>query len=181
MICDQALKKNDPRKFEHTILSLVGIHEDLAEHLITKESKNAEAYLWLVLNYFKGVLRSYDLADYRELRKDIFSWVGNLAQEAVAHNLPATQFWGARIPGARDLSGLVISFMVEMGDARDWDAAMSEVFIKSDGHMDQAWAFVKRAGAELHSNFGLCSTPRPGRIIPQMIHGDAKLNTDHAH
>ncbi len=166
VICDQALKKNDPRKFEHTILSLVGIHEDLAGHLIAKESKNAEAYLWLVLNYFKGVLRSYDLADYTELRKDIFSWVGDLAQEVVAHNLPATQFWGARIPGARNLSGLLISFMVEMGDARDWDAAMSEVFIKSDGHMDQAWAFVKRAGAELHSNFGLMFDPETGEDYP---------------
>jgi len=141
------------------LVPVVGIHEDLAEHLITKESKNAEAYLWLVLNYFKGVLVSYDLADYRELRKDVFSWVGDLAQEAVAHNRPATQFWGARIPGARDLCGLIISFMVEMGDPEDWDAAMHEVCIKSHEHMDQAWAFVKRAGAELHSNFGLMFDP----------------------
>ncbi len=152
--CDQALKKNEPRKFEHTILSLVGIHEDLAEDLIVKESKNAEAYLWLVLHYFKEVLSKYDLNDYRELRKDTFSWVGDLVQEAVAHNQPANQFWGAHIPGARDLSGLIISFMVQMGDADDWDAAMHEVFIKSHEHTHQAWAFVKRAGTELHSNFG---------------------------
>ncbi len=151
VICDQALKRNEPRKFEHTILSLVGIHEDLAEDLIVKESKNAEAYLWLFLHYFKEVLSKYDLNEYRELRKDIFSWVGDLAQEA-----------GASIPGARDLSGLIISFMVQTGDADDWDAAMHEVVVKSHQHTDQAWAFVKRAGTELHSNFGLMFDPETG-------------------
>jgi hypothetical protein len=162
VICDQALKKNDPRKFEGTILSLLGVHEDLAEGLIRKESENAEAYLWLVLHYFKGILRSYNLSDYRELRKDIFSWVQNLAQEAVGHNQPTTQFWGARIGGARDLCGLIISFMVEMGDPDDWDAPMREVCVKSHKHIDEAWAFVKRAGAELHSNFGMMFDPETG-------------------
>ncbi len=162
VICDQALKKNDPGKFENTILSLVGIHEDLAEHLIAKESKDAEAYLWLFLHYCKEVLRSYNLKNYRELGKDIFSWVGHVAQEAVRHNQPTLHFWGAHIPGARDLCGLIISFMVEMGGAEDWAAPMNEVFIKSHTHIDDALAFVKRAGAQLHSNFGLMFDPETG-------------------
>lgn len=167
VICDQALRQNDPKKFEDTILSLLGVHEDVAEDLIKKEGKNAEAYLWLVLHYFKGVLKSYDLSDYRELKRDIFAWVGQLAQKVVAHNQSATEFWGARIPGPRDLCGLIISFMVEMGDSEDWDAAMHEVCVKSHKHIDLAWAFVKRAGTELHSNFGMMFDPETGEDYPK--------------
>jgi hypothetical protein len=162
VICDQALKKNEPKKFEDTLISLVGIHERLAQHLIARESKNSEAYLWLVLNYFKQVLSSYDLAGYRELRMDIFSWVGTLARETVAHNQQVLQFWNRRISGARDLQGLIISFMVEMGTPDDWDAAMLDVEIKSHQHTRQAWQFVKRAGTELHTNFGFMFDPDTG-------------------
>lgn len=162
VICDQALKKNEPKKFEDTLISLVGIHERLAQHLIARESKNSEAYLWLVLNYFKQVLSSYDLAGYRELRMDIFSWVGTLARETVADNQQVLQFWNRRISGARDLQGLIISFMVEMGTPDDWDAAMLDVEIKSHQHTRQAWQFVKRAGTELHTNFGFMFDPDTG-------------------
>ena len=154
VICDQALKKNEPKKFEDTLLSLFGIHQGLAQHLIASESKNSEAYLWLVLNYFKQVLSTYDLSGYRELRMDIFSWVGGLARETIAHNQQVVQFWNRRISGARDLQGLIISFMVEMGAPDDWDAAMLDVEIKSHQHVREGWQFVKRAGTELHTNFG---------------------------
>ncbi|MGB6786760.1 MAG: hypothetical protein WBE20_01325, partial [Candidatus Acidiferrales bacterium] len=71
-------------------------------------------------------------------------------------------FWGARIEGPRDLCGLVISFMVQMGTPHDWDAAMREVLVKSYEHVDEAWKFIKRAAAALHSNFGLMFDPETG-------------------
>jgi hypothetical protein len=162
VICDQALKKNEPKKFEETILSLFATHKDLAEYLVGRESVNAEAYLWLVLHYFKPILTHYDLSDYRELKRDIFSWVGILARETIAHNQEANRFWGDRISGPKDLQGLIISFMVGMGSSDDWDAAMWEVSTKSYAHIDGAWAFIKRAGAELHSNFGMMFDPGTG-------------------
>lgn len=162
VVCNQALQKNEPKKFEESLLNLFGIHTDLAENLINKESGNAETYLWLVLHYFKDVLDKYDLSDYRELRKDVFSWVGYLSQAALGHNQAVKQFWGATIPGDRDLCGLIISFIVQMGEPEDWDAPMRNTFTKADRHHDGAWDFVKRAGVQLNSNFGLMFDPATG-------------------
>ena len=155
VICDQALKKNEPKKVEDTILSLLGSFVDLAETLIDKESRNAGTFLWLVLTYFRQLLASRDLTNYRELRKDLYSWVGILARKTVVHNQSAGEFWGAPIPGDRDLQGLIVSFMVQMPDPYEWNAPMLDVFQKSHAHIEQAWNFIKRAGVLLGSNFGL--------------------------
>ena len=163
VICNQALKKNEPRKFEETLLSLFGIHKEIAENLIAKESQTAGTYLWLVLHYFKEVLDQFDLSAYRELRKDIFSWAGGLATAALEHNRPAGEFWGANIPGERDLCGLIVSFMVEMGEPEDWNGPMFDLFIRADRHHEEALNLVKRAGVQLHSNFGLLFDPATGQ------------------
>jgi hypothetical protein len=165
VICEQALNKNDPQKLEEPILSLLSVHEERARELIAKNSKSAGAYLYLLLTDLKKIL-NYDLSAYRELRRAIFSWVGMVACEAVEHNQPANEFARGRIPGARDLQGLIISFAVQMGEPHDWDAAMMEVFTRSIGRSEDPWPFIKRAGVQLHSNFGLMFDPDSGDDYP---------------
>ena len=160
VICQQILGRNEPGKFWETMVHLLGFHRDLAQNLIARESANAPLYLSSTLHFLKEVLKNYDLSDYRELKGDIFHWVRTLAQEALAHNRPASDVWVKSNP--KDLVGMIMDFVADVGNASDWSGAMHELVIKCNGHHDEAWRFVKRAGVALQSNFGLMFDPMTG-------------------
>ena len=160
VICQQILGRNEPDKFWEAMLHLLGCHRDLARNLINRESVNAPLYLWITLHFLKDVLGKYDLSQYRELRRAIFSRVGSLAQEAITHNQPVSGVSVRSEP--KDLAGMIMDFVVEVGEASDWSGEMTELLIKSNVRHDEAWRFIKRAGVALRSNFGLMFDPTTG-------------------
>lgn len=108
------------------------------------------------------MVNEHDLTEYKELREDILSWVASLAQDVIVHNRPVSDGWAPAGRDPTDLEGMIIGFMTEVGDPNGWSAQMLNVLKNSLDHYGQARKFVKRAGKELRSNFGLRFDPDSG-------------------